>query len=579
MEKQGLLEKEVRVLGTVKQEKGLAVFVPINFDGESIILIQNKLAKSAVGKRACCVIKPVNKSGAYSASIERVFGIVDDPISENIAIAYEHGFTTSYPEEVMNEVSQIPQFVTEAEKQSRLDLTDKYFMPWDDIECKDKDDAIYAEKTADGYKVYVAIADVSHYVKMGSAIDKEAFSRSTSCYLGSGVYPMLPPELSNGICSLNEGVERLSLCAIIDIDKNGKILNYDFKKAVINIKKSIDYSLAEKIHLCQDNKHIECSEAKPYVDLMYEIAEVLATKLDNRNRINFSSVEPLFRFNKERNKVEDVLQNNIEKSHMVVEQFMVLANEATAQFFIDNKLDGIYRIHEKPDAQKIQKLKNILASLNVPFFVGANNKDISTLLEFVKTHPADAYLEDIILLSMKKAKYSSVNKGHFGLASTGYTHFTSPIRRYSDLIAHRIISQYLVQKKSNIKSSHIEQFCNHINYQERQADKAEIESNQFLACLWAKNHIGEEKEGTIIWFSSDYLTIRHNAIDIQVPLFEDFVTSQDGLSIEFTNSSKQLKLGEKVKFRLDSVDIENREIVASIPSLKFQDEQDNIESY
>ena len=555
------LQEEFRTLGTVEKENGLLVFKPIN-SRESIILVQDDVAKDALNKRVCCYMKELN-NGSLTATIERVFGLTSDPLSENVAIAYKYGFSTEFSNKVLKEVDQTPQYVTEEDRKGRLNLEDKYFMPWDDKDCKDKDDAIYAEKTDFGYKVYVAIADVGHYVKFGTELDKEAFKRSTSCYLGSGVYPMLPPELSNGICSLNEKVSRLALVSIIDIDKNGKIINYDFKKSVIKIKKSISYDLAEKIHLCQENEHLINQEAKPYVDLMYEICDVLENKLIKRNRIEFTSNEPQFRFNKEKNIVEDIVVGNQERSHMVVEQFMILANEATSLFFNRHNLDGIYRIHQKPALRHLQDLNSKLAMFGVKHYADISSLSYVRILEEVKNHPAQAYLESIILESLKKAEYSNFNYGHFGLTSTGYTHFTSPIRRYSDLLAHRIIAEYLEKKHSYLKSGQIAQFCIRINYQEKQAGKAEAESNKYLACVWANQNIGKVVKANVIWFEDDCIIARSNTVDYIIPLEMGGEISSDGISIKDFASNKIITLGSSINIKIEQVDMNCREIIAS----------------
>lgn len=566
--------KEFRMLGTVEKQSGLFVFQPLDENEPSIILVQDGKASHALNKRVCCAVRKINKAGAMEAKIVGVFDIDADPLVENVAIAQAYGFSKNFSPEIKAEVANVPQYVTDDEKKGRLDLTDKYFMPWDDIECKDKDDAIYAEKTPDGYKVYVAIADVGHYVKPGSKVDKEAFKRSTSCYLGSGVYPMLPPELSNGICSLNEGVDRLALVAIMNIDKNGKLKDYDFQKSVINIKKSISYDLAEQIHFNQNNQDKVYSQAKPYVDLMYEIANVLAKKLERRKRVNLTSNEPLFRFNKERNQVEDVLVNNEELSHQVVEQFMVLANEATATFFEDHQLAGIYRVHKRPTMEKIVKLKNLLSVLNIPFDADDSNENYVKLLKTIENHPAKSYIENMILRSMQRAEYSSQNVGHFGLASTGYTHFTSPIRRYSDLIAHRIITQYLFNHRKNfITKEHIALMCSQMNYQSQKADRAERESNRYLSCLWAENHIGETKTGTIIWFEDNNVVIRHKTIDILYPLDIHNIDSvnEETNTINLKNG-KKLTLGDTINFEITNVNRNTRTIYADVCNVNKNDE-------
>lgn len=568
---------EMLLLGTIKKEKGLYIFVPTKSPDDSYVLPATKQVVEAENKRVCCKLE--EKSNGFIASLDKVFGAIDDPISENIAIAYKYGFKKEFSNEVMNEVDNIPQQVTEKEIASRVDMRDKYFMPWDPATCRDKDDAIYAEKTDNGYKIFVAIADVSHYVKMGTEIDKEAFKRGTSCYLGSGVYPMLPPELSNGICSLNDNVDRLALVSEIDIDKKGNIVSYDFHKAVINIKQSFSYENAEKVHLCQDGFDKKYEESKKYVDLMYEITDVLENKLINRGKVDFYSNEPCYTFNKEKNIVEDINLDNQERSHKVVEQFMVLANEATAKFFKDNRIDGIYRGHSNADDKKLTELNLLLKKYNVNSFVFNDPKSFQKLMKEIENHPARDLLNDIAQRTMKKAKYTNMLSTHFGLASDGYTHFTSPIRRYADTIAHRIISQYIYSKKSFIKSKNIEKIAEHINYQEKQATMAERQSDSYLACLWAQNHQNEIFNATVTRILPVGLGVKYKTIKMIVPFSAlpnandgSYVLSKDSLSVKHNKTNNRISLGDKLPLKIGKVDISNYVIFATT-DLENIDEQ------
>lgn len=575
---QSFLEKvqdsEYRLLGIVKQKNDLFVFVPCIDSKKVIILTQDENAKNALDNRVSCKIK-IDEQNQLSADIERVFGLVNDPISENIAIADHYGFSLKYPQQVLDEVSQIPQYVTPKDMENRLDLTDKYFMPWDDISCKDKDDAIYAEKLGNGYRVYVAIADVSHYVKPNSSLDREALKRGNSCYLGSGVYPMLPPELSNGICSLNEGVNRLALVAIMDIDSKGNLKSYDFKKSVINIKKSISYDLAESIHFNYDSKNIDHVNSKKYVDLMYEISDILEQKLDRRNHISLTNNQPLFTFNSKNGSVEDVQVSCAEKSHKVVEQFMILANEATAKFFCDKHLDGIYRVHQKPTLQNVDKLNDFLQNFGIKTFVDETNTSYARLLLGIQNHPAKAYLETAILKSLKLAQYSSKNFGHFGLGSLGYTHFTSPIRRYADLVAHRIISDYLEHGNSQLKSDDIQKICLKINKQERKANDAEAECNKYLACLWAEKHKGETKQGTIIYLNKNSVQVRYNTLDF-VAKFDSLDVKKYGKTCIIFVNGKKLALGDNVDFLVSKTNLNSRTIYAEIDEVNTNQDVDSM---
>lgn len=506
-----------------------------------------------------------------------MFGDIADPIEENIAIAYSHGFSNKFPREVMDEVKLIPQQVMPEDLKDRVDLTSKYFMPWDPATCKDKDDAIYAEKTDNGYKVYVAIADVSHYVKDGSKLDEEAMKRGNSCYLGSGVYPMLPKELSNGICSLNDNVLRLCLVAVIDIDKNGEIIKYNFQKAVIKITQSFCYEDVEKVHLCQDGYGQTYSEAKPYVDVLYDVADILESKLQKRNFLRIENNEPKFQFNETLDTVLAVEPQGKERSHIVVEQLMILANEATAKFFKDNHLDGIYRVHKGISSTNVALLNDLLARMGLKYVVKNSIDGISEFLEYIKTCKEKDFLTDAVLKSLSRAKYSSTCSYHFGLGSTGYTHFTSPIRRYSDTIAHRIISEYLKGNKNILSDGDIEIIAEHLNDREKEANKAEKLSDAFLTCMWAKQHIGEEFEGVVFNISDNSIVLKKDVLLVEIP-FEDlnstgecyYTLKSNGIQLKDQKSQSKLSIGDTIKFTITEVD-EATYSIKALPKIEHEE--------
>lgn len=563
------------VLGVIKQDKnGTFWFDPNANNLPQIMLVGTDDVKQAVGKRCCCDVS--SRDNKFVANIEQVFGEVDDPISENVAIAFKYGFKKQFEKQVMDEVASTPQTVLPQDYAGRTDMTDVFFMTWDPAGCKDKDDAIYAEQTDFGYKVYVAIADVAHYVKRGTELDKEATRRGNSCYLGNGVYPMLPPELSNGICSLNPNVPRLALVCQIDIDKKGKILKYNFEKAVINVKQSFAYEEAEKVHLNQDGYDKKFAQAKPYVETLYKITDALEKKMTNRGNLTFISYEPEFRFNRENNKVEDVENTGSERSHKVVEEFMILANEATAKFFAEYEIDGVYRVHAKPREQELPKINAELEKYGITQKLTPDNFSYQKVLELIKQHPSAEYLNDIVLRSMRKAKYSPKNEGHFGLASKGYTHFTSPIRRYADTLAHRIISEFLECGKSRETSQHIEYITQHINEQERKAAKAEVESDKYLCCMWAENHTGEVFEGYITKLTSNVVTVRRKGIKLEIPTFMlqngtagQYALSPDLTSLKDEKTGVEYTVGQKINFVITDVDKEKYNIYATADCEKY----------
>lgn len=577
------LQQNSLVLGVVNTDgRGYYYFKPSNDALPEIPLVATDIIKNSVGKRCCCELNKLGKN--YQADLKQVFGEVDDPISENIAIAYKYGFEKHFSPDVMAEVENIPQAVLPSDFDGRIDMRDKFFMTWDPASCKDKDDAIFAEQTEFGHRVYVAIADVSHYVKFGTKLDTEARKRGTSCYLGSGVYPMLPPELSNGICSLNENVDRLALVATIDINEKGKIQKYNFEKAVINVKKSFSYEDAEKVFLKQDGFDQQNIDAKKHIDLLYEVTDILESKLKNRGSLNFVNYEPEFKFNQELNIVEDIETTGLERSHKVVEQCMILANEATAKFFTDNNLSGIYRVHNQPNHKNLSFANDQLKKFGVNAHLEETPFFYQSVLNEIKDLPNNEYLNNIILQTLNKAKYNAENTGHFGLASKGYTHFTSPIRRYSDTIAHRIISQFLTYGKSKETESYIKSVCEHLNEQEKKAGKAENESNKYLCCLWAKNHLNKVISGYVTRVEPAQIVVRHKGLEVQIPTYllknganSNYQLSKDLMSLKDKHSNTTYTIGDSVDFKIADIDKNNYTIFATTDLTKDLKNEDEFE--
>ncbi len=558
-----------KLAGSIVKKNGKYLFLPIDYKfGVMPIDVNDDVLKN-VGKRCCCNIV-TDENGKSKAVFEKVFGYVADPITENEAIAFSKGFSAEFSPEILREVENIPQSVLPSERQGRLDLTDKFLITCDPASCKDKDDAVYAEKQDFGYRVYVAIADVSHYVKSGSLVDKEALKRGTSCYLGSGVYPMLPQNLSNGICSLNEHEDRLSLVSIIDIDYRGNVLDYKFAKAVINVHQSFCYEEMEKLYLLKNNIDSKYKEAKPVVNTLYHITDILENKLDQRGALKFISNEPEYKFNEDFDKVLEIKNQGNERSHTVIEQLMILANEVTAQFFKDNNLYGIYRTHSIIDESKLAKFNSILTELKIKYKLGNSSQQVNKFLKYIKGNLMEEFLQAELQKTLSKARYNFEQGNHFGLASKGYTHFTSPIRRYADTTAHRIISEVL-SKQATLKSGEpVEQsldykdikiICDHLNEREKAENDAERLSDKFLASLWAEDYIGQTFEGMIYKFARDALVIKKDAIFIEIPYFilndngkHKFVMTQDKLGMVDCNTYKKITIGDKFAFQIGKVD-------------------------
>lgn len=566
------------LIGVVRKTKqGTYVFKPDGEQGVVYAIPQDGVSKEAEGKKCSLKVSMFasTKDNMGVGAIEKTFGFAEDPIAENGAIAYQFGFSKEFPKEVMDEVAKIPQEVTPEDMKGRLDLRHIPFTAWDPEGCKDKDDAMYVEKTKYGYKAYIAIADVSHYVKPGSAIDKEAYLRGTSCYLGDGVYPMLPPELSNGICSLNEGTDRLAHVAIVDIDENGEILHFDFKKSVIHIAKSLAYEEAEAIHT---GALIGYEDIKPEIDLLYEAHDVLKKKLSLRGAISFKSKEPTFGFNEDKTNVVDVVNKGDDESHSVVEQMMLLANEAGAIYLQERFIGGLYRVHEKPRADKIATVNNMLKALEIEHTLDASNSSYQTLTKKIANSKYEDFITSLALRSMAKAKYQPENVGHFGLASPEYLHFTSPIRRYPDLVCHRAIANREMGLKEPYTKAELVKMGEHLSEQERKAESAEVQSDKLLCAYWANNHVGEIFDGYVSSLSQGAIDVRVGMVTLTVPLMNlaggesaDYRLNKTRTALVDRYSGAEYKLADDISVKISEADIENKVIYATTDLTQTQE--------
>lgn len=539
------------------------------FDG--CVISPNELSKNAIGKT--CLVKITSTNGGYMGEVEQVFGLVDDPITENVAIAAKYGFTTKFPQAVIDEARAISPVVTYEQKLGRTDLRHLNFVTIDPVGCKDKDDAIYDEALPDGsFRTYIAIADVSSGVKTGSELDKEAFKRGNSCYLGGGVYPMLPTELSNGIFSLDEDKDRLAVVVSAIIKPGDKKRIYDprLDLAVIRVKKGYSYPESEKTHNNEEGFDELNKRTKEQIDLLYNNTSLIQKRYNSM--LKPDSHEPEYKFGPDGSVVEDIKVSNEEYSHTVVEARMLLANEIVAQIFMEHKLLGLFRTHSESQDTKIEKLQSVLYRNKVDFELKNTTQSYLQLIDVVKNSPSRDYLMFEIIKSLSKAEYkATVNEtSHFGLGingSRGYIHFTSPIRRYADLTTHRLLKQILQMGKTNVSEESLEKIAEHLNVTEMNADKAEVESDQYLACLWAQKHMDDIYQGTITQISPSTLEVLHSngVTRISIPTSKlkgaeekPYATDFDCLSI--SNGKSTYKLGDKISFKIDKISLSSRAI-------------------
>ncbi len=440
-------------------------------------------------ERRGIVIEKLGKAGTVSA--------------EEMAIVRQYKIRDEFSDQVKAEAEKVAQQVSKKDKQGREDFSALNIITIDGEDSRDFDDAISVEKTKTGYILGVHIADVSHYVASGSAIDDEAFLRGNSVYFPDYVIPMLPTSLSNGICSLREGVERLTLSCIMQLDKDCRVKKSRVVNSWIVSKHRMTYTNVQKMIDGDKDVIKEYKDIYPDILLYLEISNKLKKLREARGEIRFDIPEPVIVENdqKEIDRIEKTVQD---ESHELIESLMILANEVVAETFFAKKLPFVYRVHEKPDNAKVTKLVDVFKGLGINANIDSENPtyfDYQKLVEKLQDDPRKNTLIKLILRSMMKACYSEKCLGHFGIASTFYCHFTSPIRRYPDLLIHRIIKHYLNGEASKNLHLEFDQIVKDASTQssltERCADEAERAVDDYKKTLYMKNHLGEIYEGTI----------------------------------------------------------------------------------
>ena len=439
----------------------------------------------------------------YKGAIIKIIGHKDDPGVDIASIALKYEFEEEFPEEVYEELKNIPSEVKEEEYVGRTDLRDQMIFTIDGADTKDIDDAISIEKLSNGnYKLGVHIADVSYYVKQGSALDDEAYNRGTSVYLANTVIPMLPHELSNGICSLNPNVDRLAISCVMEIDTTGEVVDYDIFESVIKSNKKMTYTDVNSI--LEDNVVPEGYEKfADTLRTMKELADILRANKVRKGYIDFEIDEPKI-ITDEKGEAIDVKLRERGAGEKLIEDFMIAANETVARHISYMEYPFIYRVHGEPSEEKIDNFLRFISILgyNVHKMKKITPKSMQELLEELKDTKEYPILSSLLLRSMQKAVYDKSNIGHFGLASKCYTHFTSPIRRYPDTTVHRLLRTYLFKKDLGRDTiNHWEEklvyVCDLASAKERASVDCEREVDDMKMAEYMEQHIGEQFEGEI----------------------------------------------------------------------------------
>lgn len=557
------------LVGTYEKGKGYGFVIPDNQRISKDIFIPQGCSQGAVsGHKVMVKIRDFGekKGKKPEGVITEILGHIHDPGVDILSIVRAYNLPEDFPGAVKNQLKQVPDEVKKDSWAGRKDLRDLPTVTIDGEEAKDLDDAISIERAGDGYLLGVHIADVSHYVQEHTPLDEEAFKRGTSVYLVDRVIPMLPHKLSNGICSLNEGEDRLALSCLMEIDSQGNVTGHEIAETVIRSDRRMTYTAVNAIVTDHDPQvTAEYAEFAEMFLLMKELADILRKKRHARGSIDFDFPESKIVLD-EKGKPLEIKAYERNAATRIIEDFMLLANETVAEDYFWQELPFLYRTHDKPDEDRMKRLGTFINNFGYVLRMPGGQvypKEIQKLLDKVEGTPEELLISRLTLRSMKQAKYTTENTGHFGLAARYYTHFTSPIRRYPDLQIHRIIKESLHGGLTGKRISHYEKILPQVAVQtsalERRADEAERETDKLKKVQYMERFIGQEFEGVISGVTSwGFYVELPNTVEGLVHISElrddyyVFLEERYELSGEMTG--KTYKLGQTIRVQLTGCD-------------------------
>ena len=557
------------LVGIYEKGKGYGFVIPDNQRISKDIFIPQGCSQGAVsGHKVMVKIRDFGekKGKKPEGVITEILGHIHDPGVDILSIVRAYNLPEDFPGAVKNQLKQVPDEVKKDSWAGRKDLRDLPTVTIDGEEAKDLDDAISIERAGDGYLLGVHIADVSHYVQEHTPLDEEAFKRGTSVYLVDRVIPMLPHKLSNGICSLNEGEDRLALSCLMEIDSQGNVTGHEIAETVIRSDRRMTYTAVNAIVTDHDPQvTAEYAEFAEMFLLMKELADILRKKRHARGSIDFDFPESKIVMD-EKGKPLEIKAYERNAATRIIEDFMLLANETVAEDYFWQELPFLYRTHDKPDEDRMKRLGTFINNFGYVLRMPGGQvypKEIQKLLDKVEGTPEELLISRLTLRSMKQAKYTTENTGHFGLAARYYTHFTSPIRRYPDLQIHRIIKESLHGGLTGKRISHYEKILPQVAVQtsalERRADEAERETDKLKKVQYMERFIGQEFEGVISGVTSwGFYVELPNTVEGLVHISElrddyyVFLEERYELSGEMTG--KTYKLGQTIRVQLTGCD-------------------------
>ncbi len=497
--------------------------------------------------------------------VVEVIGEINDHNTEINSILYDYGFSPKFPDKVEKSANKISEIVSKEEVSKRLDIRKTTTFTIDPKDAKDFDDALSVKKLNNGnWEVGVHIADVSHYIEKGETIDKEAVERATSVYLVDRVIPMLPEILSNNICSLKPNVDRLAYSILFEMDEKANLIDYKISKTVIHSNVRFTYQTAQDVI---DNNE---GKLKSEILLLDKLSKILRKKRQQNGSINFESTEVKFILDKDNNPVDVYFKESLSTNHLI-EEFMLLANKTVAKHIGFPKKDArtfVYRVHDLPDTDRISTLNNLVKKFGHSINNENSNKlseSLNNLLKKVKGKNEQQMVETLTIRSMAKAVYTTSNIGHYGLAFDYYSHFTSPIRRYPDLIVHRLLTKYM-NGGNSINKEELEKVCKHCSEMEKTASRAERDSIKFMQVKFLQNRIGEVYEGVVSGVTEWglYVELVENKCEglVKASSIKDdhYIFDEKKFALIGYRSKAIYQLGQRVKIKIQRADLERKQM-------------------
>ncbi len=555
------------IVGRFENNKNFGFVVPDdkNF-GTDIFISKKNFGKARNNHKVLVkIIKYPEKGKKAEGKVLEVLGNVNEAGVDMLSLIKEHNLPSTFPEPVVEEAKKCGNQINEKDIVGRRDLREETIFTIDGEDAKDLDDAVKVTRLDNGnYKLDVHIADVSYYVTPNSLLDQEALLRGTSIYMLGRVIPMLPRELSNGICSLNAGEDRFTLSCSMEINEKGEVISSDVYKAVINVTERMTYTNVQKI--LDDSDEDVINRYKPYISefkLMEELAHILKNKRLEQGYLNLDIPESKIELDID-GRVTNIKRYETSFANEIIEQFMLTANETIAEKFFWLDAPFIYRVHEKPDYEKVQELNKFLFNFGLKIKASKDNiypKEFAKILEETKGKEEEKVVSNLVLRTLKVARYEAVNQGHFGIASKYYCHFTSPIRRYPDLFIHRVISKYL-EDNYDVEESFVEEYKKQAEERAKQssereniATKVERESEDIKKAEYMENRIGEEYEGIISSVTSFGIFVAlENTVEGLIR-FDDlgdeyFIYDEERKILIGEHTKTTYKIGDKIQIRV-----------------------------